>query len=193
MTKTPSPGLQGSSDQGTNCMKTAEATRELLWLQREGAAPAWRGARGSEGFRLEKQVQESSLNALTQPWELGSSCLTEGSSVNSAPSHPRGVSQEAAGTTGSEIEGEQIKTLGMHQALSPVIRGSFDPFLLRWPQKPSPEGATLFYYSMGLEQRGLMWSFWHQSPPTSGGPHSGDVLIQHLQNPLPASLPLRRH
>lgn len=69
--QTASPVLQGSSGQGTKCRNTAQATRELFWLQREGAAPVWREARGSEGFRLEKQVQESSWNAPAQPWELG--------------------------------------------------------------------------------------------------------------------------
>lgn len=66
--------------------------------------------------------------------------------MNSEPSHPRGVSQEAAGTTGAETE--QIKTLLMHQVLSSNIGEELTPFSsteLRWPQDPSPEGATLFH------------------------------------------------
>lgn len=44
-------------------------------------------------------------------------------------SHTRGVSQEAAGTTGSEMEREQIKALLMHQVLSSNTRGRVKPFL----------------------------------------------------------------
>lgn len=60
-----------SCARGTNCMNTLQATRELFWLQREGAASVWREARGSAGFRLENQVQESSWIAPTHPWKLG--------------------------------------------------------------------------------------------------------------------------
>lgn len=67
--QTTNPVLEGSS----GCVSTLQATREMFWLQREGAALVWRAARGSAGFRLESHVQRA-LGLLQHTpgiWELG--------------------------------------------------------------------------------------------------------------------------
>lgn len=120
--------------------------QESFFGCKEKGLPQWGGkpeAQQLSGWKIRSGRVLGLLQHVPGSWELGKFVSNKSFSMKSVPSQPRGVSQEAAGTTGSEIERDQV--------LSSNTRGELTPFSsteLRWPQTPSPEGATLFHYSL---------------------------------------------
>lgn len=97
--------------------------RAFLAAERRGCVSV-EGSQGLSRFQAGKPGPGDFLDCSSTPLEvgnLGSLRPAKGFGMNTAPSHPRGVSQEAAGTTGSEIDRERADQ-GTSNASSPLLK-----------------------------------------------------------------------
>lgn len=121
--------------------------RAFLAAERRGCVSV-EGSQGLSRFQAGKPGPGDFLDCSSTPLEvgnLGSLRPAKGFGMNTAPSHPRGVSQEAAGTTGSEIDRERADQ-GTSNASSPLLKHQGKSRPLSLPQNsgghriPAPKG-----------------------------------------------------